>query len=215
MYTPENFKVSDLQTLHADMERWNFATLITPDAEGGLQVTHLPLLLKRNAGGLGTLAGHMAKANTHWKAFNATRESLAIFHGPHGYISPRWYQSDQAVPTWNYVVVHAFGRPRLLEGIESMQAHLMQLIQLQEGTGPESWNPEKLSQETYAALLKAIVCFEMPISRIEGKAKLGQNRSRGDIEGLIQGLQSTDRAANHELAEMTQSRVLETLGTSE
>ena len=113
MYTPESFKVSDLQTLHLDMERWNFATLITPEAEGGLQVTHLPLLLKRDAGGLGILAGHMAKANAHWKAFNADRESLAIFHGPHAYISPRWYHTDQAVPTWNYVVVHAFGRPRL------------------------------------------------------------------------------------------------------
>ena len=209
MYTPEHFKVSDLQTLRLDMERWNFATLITPDAEGGLQVTHLPLLLKRDAGGLGVLAGHMAKTNAHWKTFNADRESLAIFHGPHAYISPRWYHTDQAVPTWNYVVVHAFGLPRLVQGSESMQAHLMQLIQLQEGTGPESWNPEKLSQETYAALLKAIVCFEMPILRIEGKAKLGQNRSRGDIEGLIRGLRATDRAASHELAEITQSRVPE------
>ena len=215
MYTPENFKVSDLQTLHLDMERWNFATLITPDAQGGLQVTHLPLLLKRDAGGLGVLAGHMAKANAHWKAFNADRESLAIFHGPHAYISPRWYHTDQAVPTWNYVVVHAFGRPRLLEGTESMQAHLMQLIQFHEGIGPSSWRPEKLSQETYAALLKAIVCFEMPILGIEGKAKLGQNRSRQDILGLIQGLQRTDSAAGRELAEITHRRILETLGTSE
>lgn len=210
MYAPKNFKVSNLETLHADMERWNFATLITPDAEGGLQVTHLPLLLKRDAGRLGTLAGHMAKANPHWKTFNADRESLAIFHGPHAYISPRWYHTDQAVPTWNYVVVHAFGRPRLLEGTESMQAHLMQLIQLHEGTGPSSWGPEKLSQGTYAALLKAIVCFEMPISRIEGKAKLGQNRSRQDILGLIQGLQGTDRAAGRELAEIAQVRALGT-----
>ena len=209
MYTPENFKVSDLQTMHADMERWNFATLITPDTEGDLQVTHLPLLLKRDAGRLGMLAGHMAKANAHWHAFNTTRESLAIFHGPHAYISPRWYSADQAVPTWNYVVVHAFGLPRLVQGTESMQAHLMQLIQLQEGTGSSSWRPEKFSQETYAALLKAIVCFEMPISRIEGKAKLGQNRSRDDIVGLIQGLRATDGAAHHELAEITQSRVPE------
>ena len=214
MYTPENFKVSDLQTMYADMERWNFATLITPDAEGELQVTHLPLLLKRDAGSLGVLAGHMAKANAHWQAFNTERESLAIFHGPHAYISPRWYRTDQAVPTWNYAVVHAFGRPRLVQGTESMQAHLMQLIQVHEGTGPESWGPEKLAQETYAALLKAIVCFEMPILRTEGKAKLGQNRSRRDIVGLVEGLQTTDRAANHELAEITQSRVLETLGTS-
>lgn len=208
MYTPENFKVSDLQTLHADMERWNFATLVTPDTEGGLQVTHLPLLLKRDAGGLGVLAGHMAKANAHWKAFNDSRESLAIFHGPHAYISPRWYRTDEAVPTWNYVVVHAFGLPRLLHEDEAMEAHLRQLIGYHEGTGPQSWRPDKLSPETFTALMKAIVCFEMPILRLEGKAKLGQNRSRDDIVGAIQGLRATDSAANHELAKMTQSRVL-------
>ena len=210
MYTPENFKVSDLQTMHADMERWNFATLITPDAEGDLQVTHLPLLLQREAGRLGMLAGHMAKANAHWKAFITPRESLAIFHGPHAYISPRWYRTDEAVPTWNYVVVHAFGMPRVVQESESMEAHLRQLIHFHEGTGPESWRPEELPRETFAELMKAVVCFEMPISRIEGKAKLGQNRSRRDIVGLIQGLQATDSVANHELTEITQSRVLKT-----
>ena len=86
----------------------------------------------------------------------------------------------------------------------------MQLIQFHEGTGPESWNPEKLSQETYAALLKAIVCFEMPILRIEGKAKLGQNRSRQDILGFIQGLQGTDSVGRHELAEIARVRALGT-----
>jgi transcriptional regulator len=210
MYNPESFNISDLQTMHADIEQWNFATLITPDEEGELHVTHLPLLLKRDVGQFGVLAGHMAKANSHWKAFNTSQESLAIFHGPHAYISPRWYSTDQAVPTWNYVVVHAFGMPRVLQGTENMEAHLRWLIHYHEGTGPESWRPEKLSQETYAALMKAIVCFEMPILRIEGKAKLGQNRSRGDILGLIQGLQATDRAANHELAKIAQSRALET-----
>ena len=210
MYTPENFKVSDLQTMHADMERWNFATLITPDAEGDLQVTHLPLLLQREAGRLGMLAGHMAKANAHWKAFITPRESLAIFHGPHAYISPRWYRTDEAVPTWNYVVVHAFGMPRVVQESESMEAHLRQLIHFHEGTGPESWRPEELPRETFAELMKAVVCFEIPISRIEGKAKLGQNRSRRDIVGLIQGLQATDSVANHELTEITQSRVLKT-----
>lgn len=212
MYTPENFKVSDLQTLHADMERWNFATLVTPDAEGDVQVTHLPLLLERDAGRLGTLTGHMAKANAHWKAFNNSRESLAIFHGPHAYISPRWYRTDEAVPTWNYVVVHAFGMPRLLQESESMAAHLRQLIAHHEGTGTQSWRPDKLSPETFAALMKAVVCFEMPILRIEGKAKLGQNRSRDDIAGVIQGLRETDSVFNHELAKMTRSRVF---GTSE
>ena len=208
MYTPENFRVSDLPTLHADMERWNFATLVTPDAEGGAQVTHLPLLLDRDAGRLGVLAGHMAKANAHWRAFSRSQESLAIFHGPHAYISPRWYSTEVAVPTWNYVVVHAFGRPRLLEGSEGMEAHLRQLIHRQEGTGPESWRPDKVPRATYAGLLQGIVCFDMPILRLEGKAKLGQNRSRDDILGLIKGLQASDAAANRELIQLTQSRAL-------
>ena len=208
MYTPESFRVSDLPTLHADMERWNFATLITPDAEGGAQVTHLPLLLDRDAGRLGVLSGHMARANAHWRAFRGSHDSLAIFHGPHAYISPRWYSTEVAVPTWNYVVVHAFGRPRLVEGGERMEAHLRQLIRRQEGTGPESWRPDKVPQATYAGLLQGIVCFDMPILRLEGKAKLGQNRSRDDILGLIQGLQASDAAANRELIQMTQSRAL-------
>lgn len=209
MYTPAQFKVSDLPTLHADMQRWNFATLITPDAKDGPQVTHLPLLLDRGRGRFGVLAGHMARANPHWKAFGGSRESLAIFQGPHGYISPRWYVSETAVPTWNYVAVHASGEPRLVEGTEAMVAHLNALIRYHEGTGTESWRPDGLPADTFAALLKGIVCFEMPIARIEGKAKLGQNRSQDDVLGAIRGLQASDGAANRELIEAMESRVSE------
>ena len=208
MYTPEPFKVSNLPTLHADMQRWNFATLLTPDADGWLQVTHLPLLLDRDRGRFGVLAGHMARANPHWRAFSKSLESLAIFHGPHGYISPRWYASDIAVPTWNYVSVHAFGSPRLVEGTEGTVAHLNELIRYHEGTGAESWRPDGLPADTFAALLNGIVCFDMRITRIEGKAKLGQNRSHGDILGVIRGLQATGAAANRELIEVTRSRAL-------
>ncbi|MDE0205041.1 MAG: FMN-binding negative transcriptional regulator [Candidatus Tectomicrobia bacterium] len=206
MYTPEQFRVSDLPTLQADMQRWNFATLITPDADEGPQVTHLPLLLDRGRGPFGVLAGHMARANPHWKAFGGSRESLAIFHGPHGYVSPRWYVSEIAVPTWNYVAVHAFGTPRLVEGSEAMVAHLNALIRYHEGTGTDSWRPDGLPPDTFAALLNGIVCFELPIARIEGKAKLGQNRSRGDVLGAIRGLQAADAAANRELIEVMGSR---------
>ena len=209
MYTPEQFKVSDLPTLHADMQRWNFATLVTPDAKEGPQVTHVPLLLDSGRGRFGVLAGHMARGNPHWKAFGDSRESLAIFHGPHGYISPRWYVSEIAVPTWNYVAVHAFGETRLVEGTEGMKAHLNALIRHHEGTGAESWRPDGLPADTFAALLKGIVCFEMPIARIEGKAKLGQNRSQDDVLGAIRGLQAEDGAANRELIEVMRSRVSE------
>ena len=208
MYTPEQFKVSDLPTLHADMERWNFASLITPDADGGPQVTHLPLLLNRNCGRFGVLAGHMARANHHWRVFSQSRGSLAIFHGPHGYISPRWYDSEIAVPTWNYVAVHTFGTPRLVEGTESMVAHLNELIRYHEGTETEAWRADRLPADTFAALLKAIVCFDMRIVRIEGKAKLGQNRSRHDVLGVMRGLQAADAAANRELIQVTRRRAL-------
>ena len=212
MYNPESFKVSDLPTLHANMERWNFATLITPEPEGELQVTHLPLLLKRDSGRLGTLAGHVAKANPHWKAFSPCRESLAIFHGPHAYVSPSWYHNEVAVPTWNYVAVHAFGTPCILEDAERIERHLRQLIRHHEGTGPDSWRPDKLPREIFESLMKAVVCFEIPIAQIEGKAKLSQNRPHRDVPGVIKGLQATDRTDNHELAEMMQRRVLETQG---
>ena len=208
MYSPEQFKVSNLSTLHADMQRWNFATLITPAADGGPQVTHLPLLLDCDRGRFGVLAGHMARANPHWQAFSQSQESLAIFHGPHAYISPRWYSTDVAVPTWNYAVVHAFGAPRTVEAAETMEAHLRQLVLYHEGMGPESWRPDKLPGQTYAGLLKAIVYFEMPILRVEGKAKLGQNRSRDDIMGVIRGLQAMNAPENRELIEITQTRAL-------
>lgn len=209
MYTPDNFKVTDLPTLQRDMERWNFATLITPQPQGDLQVTHLPLLLNRDNGRLGALAGHMAKTNPQWKAFGASLESLAIFHGPHAYVSPRWYRTEVAVPTWNYAVVHAYGIPRVLHEAESMERHLHQLIRYHEGTAPESWRPDKLPRETFEALIKAVVCFEMPVARIEGKAKLSQNRPAHDVPGVIQGLQATGRTDDRKLADLMRGRVLE------
>lgn len=209
MYIPESFRVSDLKTLHADIERWNFATLITPEAEGQLQVTHLPLLLKRDGGRQGTLAGHVARANPHWKAFSTCRETMAIFHGPHAYISPRWYLTEVAVPTWNYVAVHAFGTPRILQDAKRIERHLRELIDYHEGTEPDSWRPDRLPPEVLESLMKAVVCFEMPIARIEGKAKLSQNRPAHDVPGVIRGLRGTDRTDNQELAEMMKRRVLD------
>ena len=208
MYTPDNFKISDLSTLQADMERWNFATLVTPDAGRSTQITHLPLLLNRQGGRFGVLTGHMAKANTHWRAFGGLNESVAIFHGPHAYISPRWYESQVAVPTWNYVVVHAHGKPRLLQGTEGMERHLQELVRRHEGTGLESWQPDRMPTEIFASLLEGIVYFEIPITRIEGKAKLGQNRPQADTLGVIIGLQETDTAGNRELIEMTKARAI-------
>src|SRR5437764_62337 len=114
MYIPAAFRETRLEVLHALMREHSFATLIS-QLEGQLFATHLPILLDANRQPYGTLIGHMAKANPHWLAFNPeAAESLVIFQGPHAYISPGWYVAEQAVPTWNYEIVHAYGRPRVL-----------------------------------------------------------------------------------------------------
>src|SRR5438132_1080087 len=113
MYIPPAFRIEDLPCLHAIMRENSFATLVT-GAGGELCATHIPILLDPNRGKFGTLTGHVAKANTHWESLRGNVEALVIFQGPHAYVSPSWYKT-QAVPTWNYVAVHAYGRPRLIE----------------------------------------------------------------------------------------------------
>ena len=115
----------------------------------------------------------MAKANPHWRAFSRSVESLAIFHGPHGYISPRWYDSEIAVPTWNYVAVHAFGTPRLVEGTEGMTAHLNALIRHHEGTGTQAWQSDMLPADTFGALLNGGHVFRHAHRANRGQGETG------------------------------------------
>ena len=148
---------------------------------GGPQVAQLPLLLDSDCDLFGVVVGHMAKTNPHWRAFSRSLQSRAIFHGLHGYILPRWYSSEKAVPIWNYVAVHVFGAPPLVEGTEGTAAHLNELIRHHEGTASESWGSDRLPVDTFTAMLNGIERFDMCIERTEGKAKLGQNRSRCDV----------------------------------
>jgi len=192
MYTPEQFKVSDLPTLQADMQRWNFATLITPDATEGPQVTHLPLLLDRNRGRFGVLAGHMARANPHWKAFGRSGESLAIFHGPHGYISPRWYVSEIAVPTWNYVAVHIRGELRLLDDTALREVLDRLTATCEKRLAPKSpWKVDQIEETLLNEKLPYIVPVEMSTHSVDCTFKLSQNRSDrarvGAAEALSKG----------------------------
>jgi len=113
MYIPEAFREDRLDVLHSLMREHSFATIVS-SGEAGLMATHLPLLLDATRGPKGTIVGHMARANPHWQDFRGDVEALMIFQGPHGYVSPSWYTTPYAVPTWNYVAVHAYGRPRLI-----------------------------------------------------------------------------------------------------
>ena len=138
MYIPKSFQVTDPEVLAAFIRAHSFATLVSA-VDGTPFATHLPLLLDQ-----GTLLGHVARANPHWQAFDGQREALAIFHGPHAYISPTWYATGPAVPTWNYAAVHVYGAPRLIEG-EALAA-LVDRLPKKELASYLNLSPETLSR---------------------------------------------------------------------
>ena len=196
MYIPELFRVANEASVFSFIDLYDFATLITPTSAGGMLVTHLPLFLKRS-GDHATLLGHVARANDHWRHFDGSTTSLAIFHGPHGYVSPNWYQSRPAVPTWNYAVVHVYGCPRTVEDGHQTAAILEQLVGKHEAHRSDPWDLRSVSTDYYQHMVRQIVGFEMPIDRIEAKFKLSQNRSKADREGVVDGLvqESTPESA--------------------
>ena len=177
MYVPEAFRELDVEKLHAFVRDNSFGTLVSSTPEGPF-ATHLPFLLdaERNV-----LVGHMARANPHWQSLEG-QVALAIFQGAHGYVSPRWYQTPVAVPTWNYAVVHARGRVTLIQEGERLIEILAETSRRYDPTWP-------LPEGDYVPkLARAVVGFEMAIERLDGKMKLSQNRSTEDREGAIAGL---------------------------
>jgi len=186
MYVPASFAVSDEKTLESFIERYDFATL-TSSSSTGLVASHIPIMLRRSAGKL-VLIGHVARANNQWRQFDGNVEALAVFHGPHAYVSPAWYATSPAVPTWNYAAVHVYGKPRAREEGDFTAAALRDLVARYEGTRANPWRMEALAGDFFEKLAKAIVAFEMPIDRIDGKFKLGQNRSQDDRVGMLKGL---------------------------
>jgi transcriptional regulator len=202
MYIPKSFQVAELATLQAVIRRYSFATLIST-IDGVPFATHLPLLLRESPlSPYGALVGHLARANPQWRHF-ADRESLVIFQGPHSYISPSWYPSaavKPTVPTWNYVTVHAYGIPQIRDDAEWLAAQLDDLIATYEAAQPQPW-PALLPDEYRAAQIKAIVGFELVITRLEGKFKLGQNRAPADQQGVFAALSDSPYPESRELAQ--------------
>lgn len=197
MFIPSSFRISDRDTLLGFIERYGFATLASTDPNGVPFATHVPLLLDREAQ---LLLGHIAKANPQWELFGG-RESLAIFHGPHAYVSPSWYTVAPAVPTWNYAAVHAYGVPRVIDAARTADV-VDRLVWKYEDHRPNPWSGE-MPDDFRRWLLAGIVGFEMPLTRIEGKFKLGQNRSAEDRAGTVAGLREEGGEAA-ELATFTE-----------
>jgi transcriptional regulator len=187
MYVPSSFDVSDGRVLESFISSYGFATLIT-SSSAGLVASHIPITLRKR-GDANCLIGHMARANNQWRAFDGHLDALAIFHGPHAYVSPTWYATSPAVPTWNYVAVHVYGKPAASEERDFTKATLVDLVAKYESTRINPWRAEDLAPDLFDKLARAVVAFEMPIERIEGNFKLGQNRSREDRAGMLAGLE--------------------------
>lgn len=193
MYVPAQFEESRIEVLAAMMRAHPLATLVTlaADAERGLVANHLPLHYDPLPAPYGTLRGHVARANRVWRDSAAT-DALAIFQGPDAYISPAWYPSKaeagKAVPTWNYVVVHARGPLTFFEDRLRLRALVESLTHQHEADRPHPWQVSDAPADYIEQLLGAIVGFEMPINQLAGKWKLSQNRSVADRAGVITGL---------------------------
>lgn len=200
MYVPHHFREERLDVLHAIIEENSFGTLVSSTPEG-LVATHIPFLLDRSSGRLGTLRAHVARANTHW-TYLAAREALAMFLGAHAYVSPSWYASTDRVPTWNYVAVHAYGTPRLIEDAGVLRQLVEETVSRYESGFERPWKTSSVDDRTLDGLLRGIVGFEIPIERIDGKRKLGQNRSIADREGMAQGLRAHGGASGAAIADL-------------
>mgnify|MGYP002640144407 CR=1 FL=1 len=191
MYTPASNRESRPEVLRQLIAAYPFACIVTT-AGGAPEATHLPLLLSDDGK---RLRGHMARANNQWRHF-ADAPLLAIFQGPHAYISPTYYEAAFAVPTWNYVAVHATGTARLVDDAVAVRELLDDLIASSERHGwTMPWQDEHA-----AGLLAAIVAFEIDIEQLQGKTKLGQSRSAADQQRTYHALSTSARAGDRELA---------------
>jgi transcriptional regulator len=193
MYVPPHFAVSDTATLHDLIEHYSFGVLVSQ--VGGVPfASHLPFLLDRTAGLQGTLFGHVARANPHWREL-AGQTALAVFSGPHAYVSPTWYDSENVVPTWNYVAVHAYGRTEVIEDCDALLDIVQRSVAVYEAAMPRPWTLDASSAYT-GRQLGEIVGFRIAIERLEGKWKLNQNHpvERRKKVAEILGKQSGDDA---------------------
>jgi transcriptional regulator len=198
MYIPAHFARTDSQTLYDFIERYSFAMLVSQHGDEPF-ATHLPLLHRRAEGPHGALIGHMAKANPHWQL--ADRKAvLAVFAGPHAYVSPSWYEAENVVPTWNYVAVHVYGTLRVVEeGSELIEILRESLAAFED---PASAYTIDLDGDFATKVRRSIVGFRIDITRMEGKWKLNQNHPRERREKVIRALRQRGDSDSQAIADL-------------
>lgn len=199
MYSPPYNRVEERAEVLAFMREHNFPILVT--GADALRASHLPVIVEERDGTI-VIDMHMARANPQWRDFS-DKEALVVFSGPHAYISPRWYEQKPRVPTWNYAAVHAYGVPRVISDKNEKRASQRRLIA---ALDPQ-WLPkfDALPAEYVSSMLDGIVNFEIPVSRIETRWKLSQNRGRREMELIIEALEQGGEAA---LAALTRKHLV-------
>ncbi|MGE3772743.1 MAG: FMN-binding negative transcriptional regulator [Gammaproteobacteria bacterium] len=193
MYLPKHFREDRLEAQHELVRTFPLGTLVTA-GPGGVMANHVPFLLYADEGERGTLRAHVARANPQLAELAAVEECLVVFAGPEDYISPGWYASKRehgkVVPTWNFVAVHVWGRPRLFDDANWLQRQLEDLTNRHEHALPRPWAVDDAPADFIVQMKRALVGIELPIARSEGKWKLSQNRSAEDRAGVVAGLRA-------------------------
>lgn len=205
MYVPSAFSITDLNVLHDFIEQHSFGTLISQKNDEPF-ATHLPVLLDRNQGKQGRLIGHFAKANPQAE-IKQYQSVLTIFHGPHAYISPTWYEAPNTVPTWNYLAVHVYGRYSVIDDLCELKDVLEEYVNFYEGSQPSQWSMQNVDSTLINQLLKGIVGFTIEIERIEGKFKLNQNHPVERQEKVINHLKQQSGDNSQAIATLMQAQL--------
>lgn len=191
MYQPPHFRETRLEIQHALIQTHSLGLLITAGPEG-LQANFIPFLVDARKSEHGTLRAHLARANPQLLELAAVAECLVVFQGPQHYISPSLYptkrETEKAVPTWNYITVHAWGRPQVIDDTAWLRDQIEDLTRHNEASRAAPWKVSDAPESFIAAQMKGIVGLEIPIARIEGKWKVSQNRPAVDQAGVVAGL---------------------------
>ena len=203
MYIPQHYTETRLEALHALMRTHPLATIVTTSRSGPV-ANHVPLELDPTAGPNGTLRGHVARVNPVWHDHAADQPVLVIFQGPQAYVSPAWYPSKRTdprvVPTWNYAVVHAYGRATIIHDRAWLHELVTRLTSHHERDRPEPWHVTDAPPDYVERMLHGIVGFEIPIERLEGKWKMSQNHPTANRAGVVDGLRSAGDAESNAVA---------------
>jgi transcriptional regulator len=196
VYISPAFKEDRIDVLHAAIRAAGPAILVSMTPEG-LFASHAPLLLDLEPAPYGTLIGHLAKANPHARLADRSVQTLVIFHGPNGYITPSYYAAKQehgkVVPTWNYAAIHAYGTLEVFGDPAALLDVVTRLTDQHEQVRAQPWAVSDAPDDFVQGMLRGIVGIRLPINRLEGKVKMSQNRPAADQAGIITGLQQDDR----------------------